>query len=328
MNDAAEIEKSVLIINHTSDAKVTLFIYSANDALYWLSSSSKIIEPGKNYLHSSRGSFQFELRAHGEKSKRKIIQSVKECEKPTACIVTGCVEDSSVKVEEKSLADFPQENKICITRQNMEKEISVDCGRNLYEILKLNMKDVRKQKTEKQNKMIKKAFHRETCRWHPDRQQDPLHNNICQEIIMAYSVLGDPEKRAKYNNVADYDNGWLSKSRWKSISWPDCNSKEQRFQYRNRMVFMALSVGITVAAGTALTISTAGLAAPLVIGYALASGAMIGGGIQSGLIAVSRESIENGCDTKKYLTSMANGGVAAGITAAMVGYRQCCTSSY
>ena len=147
----------------------------------------------------------------------------------------------------------------------MEKEISVDCGRNLYEILKLNIKDVRKEKTEEQNKMIKQAFHREMLRWHPDRQQGPVDDNVCKEIIMAYSVLGDPEKRAKYNNLADYDNGWMSISRWKSIFWPDCNSKEQKCQYRKRMALMFLSVGILVG-GIALTISTAGLAAPVVIG--------------------------------------------------------------
>ena len=321
-----EIEKSVLIINYTSDAKVTLFIYSAHDPLCWLSSSSKVIEPGKKYLYRSNGSFKFELRAHGEKSKRKIMQPVKEWETPAACIVTGCVEDSSVKVEEKSLTDFPQENRICIRRQNMEKEISVDCGRNLYEILKLNIKDVRKEETEEQNKMIKEAYHREMRRWHPDRQQGPVDGNICQEIIMAYSVLRDPEKRAKYNNAADYNNGWMSISRWKSIFWPDCNSEEQVYQYRKRMALMALSAGILVG-GIALTIFTAGLAAPVVIGCTVASGAMIGGGIQSSLRAVSRGSIENGCDTKKYLTSMVIGGVAgaliggaaAGITAAMVG---------
>ena len=274
MNNAAEIDKSVLIINNTSDAKVTLFIYSAHDPLCWL--SSKIIEPGKNYLYRSRGSFKFELRAHGKKSKRKIMQHVKEWEKPTACIVTGCVEDSSVKVEEKRLADFPQENQICIRRQNMEKEISVDCGRNLYEILKLNIKDVRKEETEKQNEMIKQAYHREMRRWHPDCQQGPVDDNICGEIIMAYSVLGDPEKRARYNNEADYNNGWLSKSRWKSIFWPDCNSDEQKCQYKKRMASMALSAGILVG-GVALTIFTAGLAAPVVIGCTLASDAMIGG---------------------------------------------------
>ena len=206
----------------------------------------------------------------------------------------------------------------------MEKEISVDCGRNLYEILKLNIKDVRKEKTEEQNKMIKQAFHREMLRWHPDRQQGPVDDNICKEIMMAYSVLGDPEKRAKYNNVADYNNGWLSKSRWKSIIFPDRNSKEQTFQYIKRMALTALSVGI-LAGGITLTICTAGLAAPVVIGCTVASGAMVGGGIQSSLRAVSRESIENGCDTKKYLTSMAIGGVAgaliggaaAGITVGM-----------
>ena len=301
MENAEKIEKSIFIKNDTTDAKVTLFVYPTWDPICWLPYLSKIIEPGNTYLHRSKRSFKFELRAHGEKSNRKIIRSLEKWEKPDAFIVTGCVEDSSVKVEEKSLADFPQENQICIRRQNMEKEISVDSGRNLYEILKLDMKNVRKMKTEKQNEMIKEAFHREIRRWHPDRPQGD--ENICQEIIIAYSYLGDPEKRATYNNMTDYDNGWLSLSRWKSIFWPDCNSKEQTFQYRKRMILMAYSLGLFIN-GVLLTISGAG---------SLLGAGMIGAAMQSGLRTVNHVSIASGCDVRKYLMSMVIGAATGGL---------------
>ena len=87
-------------------------------------------------------------------------------EKDTLFLVTGSKSDP--KVEKKDLLEYPQERQLCVRRQNMENEISVDCGRNLYQILQLNMKKVRGKKLEEQNEMIKKMYHREIRPWDPD----------------------------------------------------------------------------------------------------------------------------------------------------------------
>ena len=226
---------SILVVNQTTDNKttdnetndsfVTLYIYPSRGPLCWLSSLSKIIYPGDKYLYRSEGFFKFEIKAKDGK-KMKTLKSKRMWEKGTYFLVTGSKSDP--KVEEKDLSEYPQERQLLVRRQNMENEISVDCGRNLYEILQLNMKEVRGKTLEEQNEMIKKAYHREIRRWHPDRNQEVVDDHICKEIIVAYDILRDPEKRARYNNETDYNNGWLSASRWKSIFRPECHTEKQR----------------------------------------------------------------------------------------------------
>ena len=143
---------------------------------------------------------------------------------------------------------------------------------------------------------------------------------------MAYKVLRDPEKNARYNNEADYNNAWLSKSRWRSIFLRDCHTKEQEKEYIKRMCLMALSVGLVIG-GAVLTVLTAGMAAPVAIGCTAAAGALIGGGVQSGLRTTNRDSVVDGCDSKKYLMILgigaiggaALGGAGTGITGALGG---------
>jgi len=82
-------------------------------------------------------------------------------------------------------------------------------GRNLYNILRLDMKQVRATPKEKQDEEIRTAFIRELRLWHPEFNDDG-DEVIVREVIMAYDILQDREKRARYHNMADYDSGWLS----------------------------------------------------------------------------------------------------------------------
>ena len=303
------MDRSILIDNKTDDASLTLYIYCSWDPLCWLSYSSKIINAGGKYLYRCESSFKFEIKGKADKKKKmKTLCSTRMWEKDTLFRVTGSYNDP--KVEEKDLSEYPQEKQLCVRRENMGKEISVDCGRNLYEILRLNMKEVRGKTLEEQNEMIKKAYHREIRRWHPDRNQEVVDDHICKEIIVAYDILRDPEKRARYNNEADYNNGWLSKSRWKSIFRPDCHTEEQKKEYRKRMCLMALSLGLVI--GSAV-LGGLGLGVGVGIGGIVAADVLSGGGVQSLLRATNRESVVDGCDSKKYLMSLGIGAAAGAL---------------
>ena len=197
--------------------------------------------------------------------------------------------------------------------------------RNLYEILKLDIHKVRKMPLEEQNKTIRQAYYREIRRWHPDHSYGD--EEIAREVIMAYDVLGNPEARAQYNNLTDYDRGWFSKNHFGAVFWPECHTKEQKWAYRKRMMMWALSVGLSIG-GLLVTVSSAGVAAPgLVATGAVIGSGMLGAGVQSYHQTVNREAIGNGCDTKKWLakaaiglvTGAATGGTAVGITAEIVG---------
>lgn len=51
---------------------------------------------------------------------------------------------------------------------------------------------------------IKRAFHRQALRWHPDRNADnPEAERHFRDAAEAYQVLGDPGKRARYDSGRD-----------------------------------------------------------------------------------------------------------------------------
>lgn len=314
--------KSLLIVNETSDAQVTLYLYPSWDFVCWLSFKSKIIKPNEKYLHRSSKGFKFKLVARFKDGRSKrTIQETKEWVEDKLLKITN-----SLDLTEGNLADFPQEKTVCLRKAQRDKELKSTNGRrNLYEILGLDMNQVRKMPKEDQIKAIKKGFHKEIQRWHPDKNFGDDEN--AKEIIMARKILLDEEKRARYHNEADYDKGWLSLKRYKAIFKPECFTEEQKKSYRDRMIMFALSLGITIG-GIALTVGTAGLAAPaaVAIGGVFGSG-LIGAGMQSLQHTVSRKSVVDECDKKQWLIKggigflggAATGGAAVGITAGVAG---------
>ena len=63
------------------------------------------------------------------------------------------------------------------------------------------MDEVRKLSQNNQDKEIARAFLSELQIWHPDHNGDG-DVAMVREVIMAYSILKDREKRARYNNLA------------------------------------------------------------------------------------------------------------------------------
>ncbi|KAJ7340090.1 hypothetical protein OS493_002816 [Desmophyllum pertusum] len=313
--------KSLLIVNESSDAQVTLYIYPRWDFICWLSVESKIIKPGEKNLHRSDEKFKFELVARFEDKRPKKILLEPEM----------WVEDKLLKISESlvltegKLADFPQEKRVCLRNLQRDKELSTDGRRNLYEILGLNMNQARKMTKEEQVEAIKKGFRKQIQRWHPDKNFGDDEN--AKEIIMAHDILLDEEKRARYHNEADYDGGWLSLKRYKAIFRPERFSEEQKRAYKHRMMMFALSFGI-IFGGVVLSVFTAGLATPaLVATGAVFGGALTGAGLQSLQHTVKKKSVVDECNKKEWLMKAgigfvggaATGGAAAGIMAGVAG---------
>ena len=298
--------KSILVDNKSAHA-ITLFILPTWSKFRCLSYSI-IVERSKSFLFEEETAFQFELGARPKGEKMQTIWSARMWEKDMLLRVTG---DHEIHVQDEELAECKQKQ-ICIRRQNMAKEVSAAESKNLYEILNLDMEEVRGEPLEEQNKIIKKAYHSQLRRWHPDRNPENGDSAICQEINFANTILKDPEARAAYNNVADFDKGWLSRARYKAIFMPECCSAEQKKQYGKRMGLLFLS-SLLIAGGIGLTFLTAGMAAPVALGMTAASGALIGGGISSGLRTINREAIEKGCSFRKYSISLMIGAVGGAV---------------
>ena len=311
MSDIAEEKyKSLLIVNESSDAWVTLYLYPTWDFIRWLSFESKIIKPnGGKYLHRSSKGCKFKLVARfrdGRRSKQ-TLQEPEEWDEDKLLKITD-----SLDLTEGKLKDFPEEKRICLRKAQRDKELDTNGKRNLYEILGLDMNQVRKMPKEDQIKAIKKGYHKEIQRWHPDKNFGDDENS--KEIAIAYEILKDEEKRTRYHNEADYDNGWLSLKRWKAIFWSECATEEQKEAYWHRRIMFALSFGI----------AAIGLAAPAALATgAVLKGGLIGAGLQSLQYTMSRKSVVDECDKKQWLlgffTGAATGSAAVGIKAGVAG---------
>ena len=288
--------KSLLIVNESKDASITLYIYASWDFVCWMSFRSKIILPGEKYLYRSKDSFKFELVARFEDKSKQTLLKPRTWDADKLLKVT-----EDLRLTEGKLEDFPSEKRVCLRKLQRDKELNTTSGkRNLYAILGLDMDQIRHMPREEQKEAIKKGFREQIKRWHPDKNFGD--EDIAKEIIMAHEVLLDDEMRARYHNEADYDKGWLSPSRWRAIFNPERFTVEQKKTYEKRMIMFALSLGITIG-GIVLTAVTAGLAAPAVVtvGGVLGS-AMIGAGLQSLQHTVNEKSVATEeCDTTKWL---------------------------
>ena len=314
--------KSLLIVNESKDASITLYIYARGDFLCWMSFRSKIILPGGKYLYRSKDSFKFDLVARVKDKSKQTLLKPKTWD---ADIVLKVTED--LRLIEGKLEDFPSEKRVCLRKLQRDKELNTTSGkRNLYAILGLDMDQIRHMPREEQKEAIKKGFREQIKRWHPDKNFGDEDN--AKEIIRAHEILLDDEMRARYHNEADYHKGWLSLSRWKAIFNPERFTIEQEEAYKKRRIMLFVSLGIAIG-GIVLSAVTAGLAAPAVVAAGgVLGGAMTGAGLQSLPHTVNEKSVVTGeFSTKQWLlkagigffSGAAIGGAAVGITAGVAG---------
>lgn len=301
--------KSLVIINESANAKVTINLFVTWDVVCWLPYTSKTIKPNTKFLHSSDKDCKLELVARlKDKQPKKILLKPQQWIEDRLIRITD-----SLDIKEDNLAKYPQEKKECLRKMQRDEELeSHGGGRNLYNILRLDMGQVRAMSKEEQDEEIRTAFIRQLRIWHPEFNDDG-DEGIVREVIMAYDILQDREKRARYHNIADYDSGWLSVKRFKAVFWPECETMEQRLAWIKRMGLLALSAGLTIG-GIVGVVLTAGFSSPWLV-------TSIMGGLHSLQQAISKEAIADGCDVKKwliktgigYILAVIPGGTAIGV---------------
>ena len=324
--------KSVLIVNDTNDDQITLYIYPWWDVICWVSSMSKIIMPNKKYLHRCKKDFQFKLVAINidtiGKRRKRTLRETAEWQRDVLFKITNSTADSSspYNVDEGDLANYPQEKRICLRMLQRDKEMkSTAGGRNYYEVLGLDMDNVRKMPKDEQDEILRKAWKRGCLRWHPDKNGG--YDEVYLEIDAAYTLLKDHADRAHYNNMVDYDSGWFSRKRYRALFIPTCVTDEQRKARNKRWFAMGLSV-VLLLGGIALTAGTAGLALPAAVACgAVFGGGLTGAGLQSLQHTVKRSTVDKGVSEKDWLLKASigflggavTGGTAVGMTAAVTG---------
>ena len=314
--------KSLLVVNDCTDVRITLYLYPSWFHFCKVSRTSKIIQPKEDYLHREEKSFKYRLFAHFDdgREEKELLGPVK------------LVEDKLIKVTEslhcieENLVDHLLEKRVCLRKMNLRNELTSSNGKaNFYDVLGLDMTEVRKLNIDDQKKVIKKAYREKIRIWHPDKNFGD--GEIAMQILVARETLLDDERRVRYHNETDYDKGWFSSKKYKAIFWPECYTEEQNRSYWKRIGLMALSFGF-VGGGIILTALTAGTAAPGIVACgAIFGGGLVGAGMLSANDTMSKDSLVNGTNAKKWLAKAGigfvggavTGGAAVGITAGVVG---------
>lgn len=276
--------KSLLVKNITQDCKVVIYFYHRYDPVCFISSSSKYVFPGSSYLHRCEDDFKFKIQTIHRKFKY-IVVSTRKWVRDTNFTISN-----RTMVVESYLDDYQLEKTLYIRKLNVSKETLLNEGRNLYEILNLDFREIRKLDRDQQDQEIR--------RWYSDTVGELGDNEMAHEVKAAYEILNDHEQRAEYHNTADYTEGYLSIARWRSIFWPECKTNEQIWRYRKRMALFVMSLGIGIGGVASGTLAAA----------------CLGGSSQSIMTTINRKSIGKGRDCKDWAKSFGIGFMAGAIT--------------
>ena len=264
--------------------------------------TSRVFKPNEKFFYTTKWQHKLELVAlfKGGKKPKKVLLKPQQWVGKRYVRIT-----ESLDVIEDDLSYYPEEEKEGLRKWNRDKELEFTDGqRNLYGILRLDEDEVRAMSRDEQDKEITRAFLRELQIWHPDHNEDG-DDEVVRGLIWAYGTLQDREKRARYNNLADYDKGWLSGKRFKAVFWPECETMAQSLAWKKRMGLLALSAGLTIG-GIVGVVLTAGFSCPLLL-------SVVSGGINSLSETISKEAVLDGCNVKQWLLSTGIGCLLASL---------------
>ena len=297
--------RKCLVIQNESEIDLYLYIYK-----WWVPFSKflnpwKIIKPNQGFLYHDKTLFKFKIVAKSvDDEKPKNLLGPEEWNEDKEITIT-----ESLECQTKKIAEIENGRQLCLQKIHREEELE---PADLYDILGLNMEDVRKMSTEDLKKEIPRASKKQILTWHPDKKSGA--KEILLQIYEAKKILMNDERRARYHNEVNYDKGWFSRKRWTAIFRSEVYSEEQKKEFWHRMRMFAASLVFTVG-GVALTIGSAKAASPLlVISGRLCGGAIAGAGFQSLGHTTSKQSVLEKCDIKSWGKKLAIGAVGGAVT--------------
>ena len=151
-------ERLILFKNETGE-QVTVYFYHSWDAICWISWFSKIIEPGREFLQRGDYRFKYQLQLG-----RKDLKVVKSWNKDLYLLISN-----SGNVIERDLNLHKLDKTVSVQHDEYVKSASKTGQKDLYAILGLDMKVLRKMTLDEQAKEIKKAFTKAMVKHHPDK---------------------------------------------------------------------------------------------------------------------------------------------------------------
>ena len=304
------VNKYILLINNNFHSPVKVYIYNEGDFLNWISKKILIVNPGHERLYQNDNPYKYQVKAPKLNNVQLLKESIELVIDSEGCVNMDFLSTDKLMEAYKAVAT-------CAAKED-ETSDNVD----YFKLLGLERTTTRSEEEEKKfQKKLKTNFHEMIRKHHPDLNSDPIGNNerITKKLILAYDILSDKYKRARYINTMDSKSWWNLKSKLKSIYFPEpttpAEEQNKWWNLAKRLSYSFVSIGMLVG-GIATLCLASGLTAP-VAGMALLSGGFQGGA----------RSLRETCTFKEYGCSTILGtaagvvtGLATGLaTAAMVG---------
>ena len=200
--------KNNILFKNSGREKVTVYFYRSWDVICLLSWFSKIIEPGDELLHRVDYCFKYQI-LNGQNGLTRVRPWNKNLHIEIS--ESGRIEEEDLDMTIPRIVEL-------VDYYDFLERVTKNDVKDLYAILKMNRKEVRKMKSvEEQTNAIKEKY---------EGQRDLECSNaaIKQEINEAYEILKDPKTRKRYHNYVD-ENGWCLK--YKVIYWPEVENEEK-----------------------------------------------------------------------------------------------------
>ena len=280
----------ILLTINNSHKRIKVYIYNEGDFLNWISRYTFYVEPGHQELYQNDGPYKYQVSSNKLNDVVLLKRNIKLKVGSTGCVNTYLLCDDELKETNQAIT------------VRTAKEIETNNNVDYFKLLGLERTITKSQKEEKDfQKKLKTNYHKMIRKYHPDLNPDPTGNNerITKEVILAYDILSDKYKRARYINTIDSGSWWY---KLKFIYWPEPTTPEEEEnrwwtlagRLSTTFVLVALLYGsgvATVAAAeatvTAAEATVAAVKAFVSSGYVAEVGAaLLGGGLQKGLAAL------------------------------------------
>ena len=298
----------ILLTKNNSHKRIKVYIYNEGDFLNWISRYTFYVEPGHKRLYQNDGPYKYQVSSNKLNDVVLLKRNIKLKVGSTGCVNTYLLCDDELKETNQAIA--------IRTAKEDETNNNVD----YFKLLGLERTITKSDKEEKDfQKKLKTNYHEMIRKYHPDLNPDPTGNNerVTKEVILAYDILSDKYKRARYINLMDSASWWY---KLKSIYWPEPTTlEEEKDRWSNlaeRFSYSFVSVGLLFGGITTLGCPWLGLAAPI------GGMALIGGALQGGMRSLREKCTlkELACSTGLGMAAgAATGGVTGLATAAMAG---------
>ena len=261
-------DEYILVVQNKFQSRVPVYFYYNWDILNWVPKIAFYVEPDHEGLYQERSPYKYQVKVG-------TWNDVHSLQEHTVVIIDSKGHIKEEPLSDKKYREIRQSVVLYAKKKIGDAEEEIDCFKALGMERTITKNDSEERAFQQE---LKRNYRQRMRQYHPDQNPDSTGANerITKEIILAYDILSDKYKRARYINVMDSKN-W--KRFLKSIYWPEPTSPEEE-ETRKKDLMKKLAILFCKAAlvsGIVVSGSlTMGIGGAVPIGAAAAGGAVLG----------------------------------------------------